>query len=308
VVGQLWSGVAGKLAERWIAQSIPAFLYWLAAWCAWEIGGGSPVGSLTHRFDGLSGGAKILAVALGLAAIGASTGLVDRLVLPVTRLLEGYWPAWAAAGWARLGARLGARFGWSSEQDRMKALTTEYLRLAADPDRWQAQLVAVQQQLRRYPVDPGRVMPTALGNVLRAMEDRPRVRYGLETVLVWPHLWFGLADGVRTDIAAARAALDRSVAAVIWGAATVLLLVFTPWALLPAIIIPIVAYRAWVLPSAVSYADLISAAFDLYRLDLYRQLRLEPPKDAAAEPEQGTRLSQYLLSGRSPGSGFAPVT
>lgn len=78
MVGQLWNGVAGKLAERWIAQSIPAFLYWLAAWCAWELGGGSSVGSLTHRFDGLSGGAKIIAVALGLA-VSCAAGRRSRI-------------------------------------------------------------------------------------------------------------------------------------------------------------------------------------------------------------------------------------
>lgn len=243
-----------------------------------------------------------MAVALGLAVIGGSIGLVDRLVVPVTRLLEGYWPAWVTAAWARFGRLLRRRPGPQRQQD----LTVEFMRLSAGPAtaEKQARLAVVQQLIGRLPADPARLMPTMLGNILRAMEDRPRVRYGLETPLVWPHLWFTLPGDARTDIAAARAKLDRSVAAVIWGAATSLLLVFTPWALLPLLVIPVVAYRFWVVPSAITYADLVSAAFDLYRLELYRALHLEAPKDAADEPLDGMRLNQYLLIGQAPGSGF----
>jgi hypothetical protein len=304
VVGKLWDGVAGKLAERWLAQSVPAFVFWAAAVCAWVVGTGGPttLDEASRSFGRLSGGGKAVVIALALVAVGASIGLVDRLVLPVLRLLEGYWPAWVTAGWGASGRLLRRR----PAGDRLKDLTVEYLRLsaAAPTAADQARLVAVQQLLRRHPTDPDRVMPTAVGNVLRAMEDRPRVRYGLEPPLVWPHLWFVLPPEVRADITAARAALDRSVTAVVWGAAGGLLVVFTPWALVPTVLVPVVAYRFWVRPNAVTYADLVGAAFDLYRWQLYRELHLPRPPDARTEPDHGLRLNQYLLSGNPPQSGF----
>ncbi len=248
-------------------------------------------------------------MALGLGVIGASTALVGSLTGAVLRRLEGYWPDWFAKAWDGL-LKLSRR---QPAKDRMSELTSEYMLLsrpadgevsAAAADARAARAAAVQQALLDYPTDNGRVMPTALGNLLRRVEDRVRTRYGLETILVWPHLWFAMPDDARDEISAARAALDRAVAAVIWGALTIFLVLLSPWALLLTAVVPVAAYRYWVLPVARVYAVLVGAAFDLYRTDLYRGLRLVLPTDAATEPEQGERLSQYLLSGRQPEQGF----
>ena len=317
MITQLWSGVAGKLAERWIAQSIPAFAYWLAAWCAWIIGGG-PLGAtsgsrgpqgIASWFDHLSSSGKIIAVALGLGVIGASTALVGWLTEAALRLLEGYWPGWFATAWAGL-LTLTRR---KPAKTRMRELTSEYMLLSrpagaemseAEADARAARAAAVQQALLEYPADNERVMPTVLGNLLRRAEDRVRTRYGLETILVWPHLWFSMPSDVRDELSAARAGLDRAVAAVVWGALTIVLVLLSPWALVLTAVVPAVAYRYWVLPAARVYASLVGAAFDVYRASLYRGLRLALPADAAAEPEHGQRLSQYLLSGRQPAQGF----
>jgi hypothetical protein len=317
MITQLWNGIAGKLAERWIAQSIPAFAYWLAAWCAWFIGGG-PLGATTGSrgpqgiaswFDHLSSSDRVIVVALGLGITGASIALVGWLTGAALRLLEGYWPDWLGKAWARL-LKLSRR---DSAKTRMSNLTSEYMLLSkpADGDMSEAaaaartaRAAAVQQALLEYPADSERVMPTALGNLLRRAEDRVRTRYGLETILVWPHLWFCMPSDVRDELSAARAGLDRAVAAVVWGTLTVFLVVLSPWALVLTAVVPVGAYRYWVLPAARVYASLVGAAFDVYRAGLYRGLRLVLPADAATEPDQGQQLSQYLLSGRHPEQGF----
>jgi len=44
--------------------------------------------------------------------------------------------------------------------------------------------------------------------VLRAAEDRPRDRYGLDPVVCWPHLWLTLEKETQQELASSRKELD----------------------------------------------------------------------------------------------------
>jgi hypothetical protein len=101
VVGKLWDGLAGKLTERWITQSIPALFFWLVVYGTWILahGGWRAADELASRFTGLPTSAKYVTIAVALAVVTGSIALVSRLTLPVLRLLEGYWPRWFTALW-----------------------------------------------------------------------------------------------------------------------------------------------------------------------------------------------------------------
>jgi hypothetical protein len=55
----------------------------------------------------------------------------------------------------------------------------------------------------------------------------------------------------------------------------------------------------WAPARAEVFADLVEAAFDLHRLELYRQLRWPLPANPADEREAGTQLTEYLVRGLS---------
>jgi hypothetical protein len=161
-------------------------------------------------------------------------------------------------------------------------------------------LATVQQRLRQFPAEPDDVMPTRVGNVLRAMEEYPDNRYGLDAITLWPHLWLTLPSDARSDVAAARGPMDRSVSAIIWGTGLWPLVVLTPWAVLPAILVPELVYRFWTIPTAMIYADLVRAAFDVYRRKVYEAFQLPVPADPAGEQKFGRELTRYVISGRTP--------
>jgi len=59
------------------------------------------------------------------------------------------------------------------------------------------ELIKLDDYLDNYPVDRDTLLPTRLGNLLRAAEEYPNIRYGLETFTVWPRLWMVLPDNAR---------------------------------------------------------------------------------------------------------------
>ena len=147
------------------------------------------------------------------------------------------------------------------------------------------------------PVRNDEMLPTRVGNILRAAETRPVHRYGLDAVVVWPRLWLVLPGAVRQELTSARASLDASVAAAIWGAAFV---AFTPWAwwAAPVGVVTAAAVILWWLPTrAEVFADLVESTFDLYRSALYQQLRWPLPDTPAAEQQIGRALTKYLVRG-----------
>jgi hypothetical protein len=141
------------------------------------------------------------------------------------------------------------------------------------------------------------MMPTLLGNLLRAAEEHAWVRYGLEAGVCWPRLWFLLPRDVREEIAAARSRLNEATRWLGWG---LLFVVWTVWAWWAAPVGLLIAGLAWqgMTRAALVYGDLVRAAFDLYHPLLFEHLGWPKPKG----PEDGRRLTEYLARGIRPPS------
>ncbi len=74
--------------------------------------------------------------------------------------------------------------------------------------------------LRERFASPERLLPTALGNVLRSAEDRAGVRYGADSVVVWPRLFPLLPEQLARSVEDEVTQLDVSARlTVTWAAA-----------------------------------------------------------------------------------------
>lgn len=296
MLGSFWDSVAGKLADRWAGIAAPALVFWAGGVLTRAFAGGGWSG-LAHINEWLNGRtvlAQIAAVLAALVVVAASAVVVQRLTTPALRLLEGYWPGWLAWWTER---RLRHVLRRKSEDDagwqRLQRVTE-----LAEPTREQLSALAHLENHRRHrPVLDSELRPTRIGNVLRAAETRPFHRYGLEAVVVWPRLWLVLPDLARQELTGARASLDASVAAAIWGVGFV---AFTPlawWAAPAGIAVAAAAVLWWVPARAEVFADLVEAAYDLYRSDLYQHLRWPLPETPADEQQTGQEVSKYLVRG-----------
>ena len=290
-------GVGGQLAERWVATLLtPAFCFWaggfflltqLGIWAGIK----ATLAKLSEPF-------QIGVLVVCLLLIAASGFIVQRFDLTILRFLEGYWPEEA-----RLLQRLGKRK--TQQYKRLLSRTKEQLQTlmsaapSVDISRKQAQL---DYQRRWLPSNPDALMPTELGNILRASELRPEAKYGLNAVVCWPHLWMILPEHPRNDLQEARASLNTAARVWLWGmlfCGWTFVGLWTAWALLA---LPIggltmaFSYR-WALSAARDYGDLLDAAFDLYRDELYKALRWPLPENSEVEQEMGQRLTQYLWRG-----------
>lgn len=136
---------------------------------------------------------------------------------------------------------------------------------------------------RRYAPDPQKVMPTQLGNILRAFESYANHVYGMDSITMWFRLSAVIPKDYRDQIADAEssvyAMLNLSfVLAVVAGE----VLVETKNILSPyvwpgplAILLSYICYRAACSSARRDWGEYVRAAFDLYRLDLLKQLGIE---------------------------------
>jgi hypothetical protein len=257
--------------------------------------------------DALVPGAVQKQTAGSFAAIGAVALLVALLVLgldyPLTRLYEGYplkLPyrnrTYAPIRW--LGVQLTAVQRW-----RRRKLVS----LIQDPD---TRAAAAWLYERRYPYQESALMPTRLGNTIRAFEEYSRSRWGLDGIVFWPHVVAilppeeqQLHDDARGDFAFFRnASLGSFVAA---------------WVMLADLLAnhPHPNWLAWIyaLPFVLVYAFYVGSAgaaerwgmqvrasFDLHRFDLYDKLGLRRPRTLWAERAQNEALSSFLLWSEPP--------
>jgi hypothetical protein len=254
---------------------------------------------------GLDAGEALL-LAFGITVLALASQPLQRSLV---RTLEGYWqeqsfwPLWLrrlTTAWPRW--RLG-RLSALADHDPTQELGSERGAWRAEAERQRA-ATAAYQRWRHYPAEE-RLLSSALGNALRAAEDDAGQRYGLETVLVWPALYAVLGERARAIVDDQRTQLDvasrlAATLAVTSLLAAGLLAGWWPW----GVVVPVgllgvawLSYRAAV-SAAVAYGDGLRLAFDLYRFELLRALRLPLPADSDSELVANRRLSAFLALGK----------
>jgi hypothetical protein len=245
------------------------------------------------RVEDLSG---VEGVLLAVALLGFAL-VTQPLQLGLVRLMEGYWGA--SRGADMLAARARKRhLRLRGKLERLQ-LTT-----AADSDRNAASRAqrsyAAWSLARRYPPAP-LVMPTRLGNALRAAEDRAGRRYGLETIIAWPRLYPLLSERVAALVDDQRTQMDVAArfTAVLLGATAAsgaLLVAHGWWLFVPAgtLALAWLSYRG-ACSAAVTYGEGLEVAFDLHHLDLRSSLHLPLPRTLEEERALNEELSKFLL-------------
>jgi hypothetical protein len=296
VLTEFWSTIAGKLSDRWAAILAPSVVFWAGGVLAWAYAdhGWSRLTVLTARLSTQDVATKLLTLVAAVLVVVLSSLVVQRLTLPTLRLLEGYWPSWMRR-FTRWRRRAASRRKAADEQQLQKIqLALEQGDLTAEQLREQGIL---EHRRRHRPVRDYELLPTRIGNILRAAETRPYHRYGLEAVVIWPRLWLVLPELARQEIAVARSAMDSSVAVAVWA---LLFTGFTPlawWAAPAGLFVAGVAVAWWVPNNAEVFANLVEGAYDLYRGALYRHLRWPLPATPADERHTGQELTRYLMRG-----------
>lgn len=319
-------GFGKKFTER-IVETIftPAFIFWLVGTIA-----------LFQRFDRsytfnrLKSYPEVFqaAILIGIfCLVPASAFVVKRFDSTVIHCLEGYWPDWLRLysrhkikHYSRRQDRLETRRNSLRELEEQKtqrfqalkdtietegpdALTEnekmEYRqlysqRLSSDETK---ELIWLIQQLRAMP-GKNELMPTNLGNLLRAAERQPLEKYGLDPIICWSRLWLLLPEPVKVELQSARADLDAAARIWLWS------LLSLGWTVLGALwIIPLgilsayFAYYYWAISAAATYGELIEATFDIYRYLLYDSIRWQLPADPNVERRVGKELTSYLQQG-----------
>ncbi|MER5504810.1 hypothetical protein ABT052_05700 [Streptomyces sp. NPDC002766] len=216
---------------------------------------------------------------LTLGTVGSLVAglLLQPLELASIRFLEGYWSARGPL------ARLG-RMGVWLQQRRKSRLAWQARRLQdGAPLREQA-----REDLTRMP-DRRAVLPTMLGNRLRAAEERAGRPYRLDALRTWPRLYYVLSPETLQKLAEYRNQLDTmarfciafALAAPITAA---LLALHTWWLMVPLVfgVLSWLAYRSAV-HAATTYGDAFSAAIDVYRLKLLTEMSVKAPENTDEE-------------------------
>lgn len=100
--------------------------------------------------------------------------------------------------------------GWKARIEKLEKLTgiLEKNVQSAFDEVEARRLTLNHEMFLRFPAQRDDVMPTALGNVLRAAEGRVWMRYGIDAVLVWSRLQPLLPDAVAGAVSDARTSLN----------------------------------------------------------------------------------------------------
>jgi hypothetical protein len=278
-----------------------------------------------------SSGAQILilggvALLLGLFLWGVHYSLI--------RVLEGYWlialPNGArphgdpASRWSRsrilrlvrwtyrvpfrLLSRLRRGFGeWKRQRwVRARAQLTEIKKQKErSPERTQA----VRQLTERFPPEDRLVLPTELGNVIRAFENHPRERYGLDGIPVWPLVVTMLSEGERSELEETTTDvafwLNSLVVVVVAGSVLFAERLWHPpgdsieTALIElAIAAAVIGMVTWMyrqlIGAAIGWGKPVRAGFDVHRLELYDRVGVKRPHTREDDVAAGKAVNRML--------------
>jgi hypothetical protein len=292
MLDKFWESIGTNLANRWLDHIFgPTFLFWAGGLglYAWQAGWQGLLGNV-RAFDQFQ---QISWIIVSLLVLVFSSMFVQAIRFPILRLLEGYWPwpfTYLRSAIVSVRKRL-----FNKKYDELRELkSAEAKRDLTEPQR--KRLTHLEVWAHWQPVQEDDLLPTALGNTLRARERTPERKYGLDAVICWPRLWPLLPEIVRSDLTTARSSLDRMVEFWFWGLLFLVWTIWNPWAALISLFWMILAY-GMIRQAAMAYGDLLESAFDLHRLALYDAICWPRPNTLKDEKEEGKRLTEFLWRG-----------
>ncbi|HEX8904056.1 MAG TPA: hypothetical protein VF771_04400 [Longimicrobiaceae bacterium] len=237
------------------------------------------------------------------------TGLLYNLDVPLMQLYEGY--PWQHSLLGRWRTRV-QRERWRAERTRAAVIfeLTEKEGTAGRKrllDEW-------NRTRRELPVDwPDRehlVLPTRLGNVMRAFERYPTVQYEIDAIYFWPRMmgviepdYAAALDGARTSFVFL---LNLSF---LTGVLAVVILVaglaYLPPGLLVHVFLPAAAaallsiwFYGRMIRSAKQWGEMVKGAFDLYRGKLLEKLGYgQKPTTRREERALWKKITQQVIFG-----------
>jgi hypothetical protein len=295
---------------------MPSALFVAYTWALTRAGAFSGRAHWHHALPGspASTAAALLAISTCAALLGL---LLHPFQVRAVRVLEGYWDRWVPT--SRLAGVL-------AEYQRRKWETMREagaLPLPADTatapkslreqihaqDRVQRQLRSRTQALRSLAALPPQdvLLPTALGNALRAGELSAGERYGLATLTSWPRILPQVSASLRAALSSARDSLDSAVnlchSFLASAVVSTVALYDEPrqwWLVLLLLVLAALAYKGAV-TAAQAYGGLMHVVYDLHRFDLAEALR-HPMPERGGEWGLFQRITD-LLARRPAGSG-----
>jgi hypothetical protein len=239
--------------------------------------------ALVRTWDRQSGTLKLLETGGYLAVVWFAAAIVASQWSRLTKLLEGY-------SVRRLGPVRSRAVEWHKARRAALERSGRAARLLHDS----------------YP-SAERVLPTRLGNILRAAEEYPRDRYGFPQLILWSRLYPVLKPDFAANLEAVRARMEFLHVVCAWCAAFAvgslgLGIAFGSAPLLVAWCFVAgmgFAHAAYVssLPAALEYGDRLKAAYELHRFDLMRILSLKTPRTLTEEKRLWTQFVDFVVLG-----------
>jgi hypothetical protein len=291
--GGMLDKVTGTLDQRLVLTSLlPAIAFWAA------IAGltGSQIGwqHVETRWNHLDGTAKVLISVAAIAVLVLFALILSASEGALLGLYEGYWGTGGPGSWLAAAGK-----SWHKRQRRSKRADYEFIYLNYPRDR---NLNAPGAAKR-----PEYIMPTRLGNIIKAAELYPgdEGRYGMDAVFFWPRLYQVIPDNARSSLVDARTsltlmlnictlALGLAVGALIGLAATTIKPAAAFWATAASsAIVAWLAYRTALGPARV-FGELVRSMHDLYRGDLLAKLSFALPDTLAGEQELWKNLGKQM--------------
>ncbi len=268
--------------------------YWAPAFVAAAAGAlliataGAGVAALVAAWAKLTAGLQAVLALSALISVTVLAFLLQAATTPIVRFFEGYWPR----RWQRLVVR-----GVTAHRARVEGLEKR-----ADRSSYRARYFG-------YPRDEDLILPTRLGNTLRAAEEYAYQTYRMDTVLWWPRLNTQLPESFSKQLDAALtpvlSLLNLSallgVLAVGGGAGLVIAhrlghaqpvwLFLLVWA--GGLLLAWLSYLA-ANSQAMAYGDLIRVAFDLYRHKVLESMHIPRPTTLRDESYLWDKLNQWI--------------
>jgi hypothetical protein len=301
------SDVAGVLSRKFIVGFlVPVFFATLALTLLVD-DSSLPTAIREQRGSGrllILGGFALLA---GLLLWGLHYSLI--------RFLAGYWLVEPPRSDCRALARRINRARMSIGEKRKDHWIAERKRLVQidqAPARSPERTRAARLLSSHFPPHDRLILPTELGNVIRAFETHPRTRYGLDGIEIWPRIATMLSESERAeveDVTTDMAFWINSLFVTV--VAGVLLFAEHLWqrpsgivataGVELAVVVTVAALAAWMyrqtIGAAIRWGYPVRAAFDVHRMEVYDALGVIRPLNASDDATNGEAVNTLLAFG-----------